>query len=901
VLPFLILSPFVAAPLAAWIVKRRPGGAVLLAVWPAVLSATFAQAFRATTPGTPRLVELPWAPSLGLSLTFNLDGLGLLFALLITGVGTLVVVYGAGYLHGHAHAGRFHAWLFAFMGAMLGVVLSDNLFTLFVFWELTGFTSFVLIGFDFERAHARAAAIQALVVTGAGGLALLAAAILLHQVTGSVSLSAIAAAGGVRPHPFYVAITTLVLLAAFTKSAQVPFHFWLPNAMAAPTPVSAYLHSATMVKAGVYLAARMTPILGGTSLWMIAVGAAGAGTMVLGSWRAVQETDLKRILAYSTISALGVLMLLLALGTGEAVVAALVYLLAHACYKGALFLVSGALEHETGSRDVTALGGLRRTMPFSAAAAALAALSMAGVPLFLGFLGKEAFYDAALHAGAWSTILLVLAVGASVLLGVAGLVAGVSPFAGQRGKATAAHDAPPALWMPPMILALAGLLGGMIPAALSGPLGSAATSIMREPVGVSLSLWHGLTPVFLLSALTLAATAALYPLRRVLGHRTFPRWLGTERLYAGTLDLLDAVSRAIAPPLRSASLRSYVMAIVLTGGVFIAAAFVTGGSTRSFRLATDVRVHEVILVLVIVAAAISAAVATSSMAAVLALGTVGYGVALMFVSFGAPDLAMTQFSVETLTVVIFVLVFRHFPRFGAVSPGIVRTRDALVSGAVGTLIAVLVLFVGTSGVPSRLAGYFVENGPTLAHGRNIVNVILVDFRAFDTLGEITVLVTAAIGVAALLRIASDRPAASNGSRADRRSPSSSILRTATRVLMPLLLLFAVFLLLRGHNEPGGGFVGGLVVAAAFALHAIAYGVVAARRALVVQSSTLLGVGLLLALSSGLLAWLNGDPLLTAQWITFGAALGTPLLFDIGVFLLVIGVVLTMTFTLAEET
>ena len=394
-----ILSPFVVAILAAWLVSRFPHRAGILAAWPALLAVLLANELRRAVSGAGRLVELAWAPSLGLSLSFNLDGLGLLFAILITGIGALIVLYASRYLEGHAQAGRFYASLFAFMGAMLGVVLSDNILTLFVFWELTGFTSFLLIGFEHERAAARAAALQALIVTGAGGLALLAAGVLLIDVAGTVSLAAMATQrASIVASPFYGSIAGLILLAAFTKSAQVPFHFWLPNAMEAPTPVSAYLHSATMVKAGVYLIARMTPTLGSTPMWATAVTVAGAATMVVGAYRSVQETDLKRILAYSTLSALGVLTMLLGVGTREAIVAALVYLVAHACYKGALFLVAGAIDHEVGTRDISVLAGLRRTMPITALAGGAAALSMAGVPLTLGFVGKDGAYEALLQA-----------------------------------------------------------------------------------------------------------------------------------------------------------------------------------------------------------------------------------------------------------------------------------------------------------------------------------------------------------------------------------------------------------------------------------------------------------------------------------------------------------------------
>jgi len=896
----LILSPFVIAPLAIWLVARRPSSARWLALWPAFLTVVFARELAALSGAAPRLVEAPWAASLGLRLSFLLDGLGLLFALLIVGIGTLVVFYASSYLHDHPHAGRFHGALFAFMGSMVGVALGDNLLTLFVFWELTGFTSFILIGFEHEKADARAAALQALLVTGAGGLALLAAGLLIGQASGTFSLATLLAAEtDWTSHPHYEAIALLVLVAAFTKSAQFPFHFWLPNAMAAPTPVSAYLHSATMVKAGVYLVARMAPLLGGSALWTGTVVAVGAATMVMGAWRAAQETDLKRVLAYSTVSALGVMTMLLGLGTRAAAVAALVYLVAHACYKGGLFLVAGAIDHETGSREITNLGGLARAMPFTATASLLAAASMAGLPLLVGFIAKEALYDAVFQGSTWPGFLLALTVAASALLGLVALVAGVLPFVGRPGANVVAHEAPVALWLPPLVLAVAGTFAGLLPAWLDAPLGAAALSILREPADVHFALWHGATPVFFLSLLTLVLVGVAYAGRAMFRRLATARVPGPERLYVGAFDALDALSRAIGPSLHAASLRSYVLATAVTAAAFIGVALASADDVRTFTIATGVRWHEVLIVGVIVAAAVSAARATSSMAAVLALGTVGYGVALLFVSFSAPDLAMTQFSVETLTVVIFVLVFRHFPRFGVHSPTWVRLRDGLVAGTIGVLMAALVIFVGTSGTPSRLAGYFVENSVPLAHGRNIVNVILVDFRALDTLGEITVLVTAAIGVLAALRIASGRH---NGAvqAAGSPPPTSSILRTGTRTLMPLLLLFALFLLLRGHHEPGGGFVGGLVVAAAFSLYMVAYGVPAARRALIASPGRLLGVGLAVALASGLPALVRGQPFLTGWWSKGTLPIGTPLIFDIGVFLVVIGVVLTMTFSLAEE-
>ena len=892
-----ILSPFVAAVLAAWLVSRFPRRAGLLAAWPALLTILFGnELLRAVVSGGGRLVQRSWAPSLGLSLSFNLDGLGLLFAMLITGIGALIVLYASRYLGGHAQASRFYASLFAFMGAMLGVVLSDNILTLFVFWELTGFTSFLLIGFEHERAAARSAAIQALIVTGAGGLALLAAGVLLIDVAGTPHLSAMAAARtSILSSPLYPAIAGLILLAAFTKSAQVPFHFWLPNAMEAPTPVSAYLHSATMVKAGVYLIARMNPLVGSTPLWTTAVTVAGAATMVVGAYRAVQETDLKRILAYSTLSALGVLTMLLGVGTREAIIAALVYLVAHAGYKGALFLVAGVIDHEAGTRDISALAGLRRTMPMTALAGGAAALSMAGVPLTLGFVGKDGAYEALLQSGEWFPWLLALIVFASILLGMAGLLAGFLPFLG-TAPLKEGHDPAWPLWIPPLLLATLGLIAGLVPSLLNGPLSSAATATAGVSVGVSLSIWHGLTPALLLSLLTLTGVAVAYAMHEAVRTRTWRARYGTEDLYDGMLSALNAVSRTIAPALHSASLRTYVMVIVATSVVVGGAALLTDPALGSAVPRTSIMAHDVLIVFIIIAGAIAATVARSTMAAVLSLGAVGYGVAMMFLSFGAPDLAMTQFSVETLTVLIYVLVFRHFRGLGELSPRLVLVRDGVIATGIGILIGGLLLSVATTETAPRLKEYFAEFGPTLGHGRNIVNVILVDFRAFDTLGEITVLATAAIGVRGLLRFAAD-------GRLDHQPVqpvNSPIFRTAARLLMPLLLLFSVFLLLRGHNEPGGGFVGGLVAAAAFALYAIAFGVQRARQALLVSPLTLLGAGLLIALLGGVPAVLRGEPFLSAVWASGPVPLGTPAVFDVGVFLVVAGVVLMMIFSLAEE-
>ena len=431
---------------------------------------------------------------------------------------------------------------------------------------------------------------------------------------------------------------------------------------------------------------------------------------------------------------------------------------------------------------------------------------------------------------------------------------------------------------------------------LNGPLSAAATATAGVSVDVSLSIWHGLTPALLLSLLTLTAVAVAYAVHEAVRTRTWRARHGTEDLYDGLLSALNTVSRTIAPALHSASLRTYVMVIVATSVAVGGAALLTDPGLGSAVPRTSITPPDVLIVFIIIAGAIAATVARSTMAAVLSLGAVGYGVATMFVAFGAPDLAMTQFSVETLTVLIYVLVFRHFRGLGDLSPRLVRARDAVIATGIGILIGGLLLSVATTETAPRLKEYFAEFGPTLGHGRNIVNVILVDFRAFDTLGEITVLATAAIGVRGLLRFAAD-------GRLDHQPVqpvNSPIFRTAARLLMPLLLLFSVFLLLRGHNEPGGGFVGGLVAAAAFALYAIAFGVQRARQALLVSPLTLLGAGLLLALLGGVPAVLRGEPFLSALWASGPVPLGTPAVFDVGVFLVVAGVVLMMIFSLAEE-
>ncbi len=756
-----VLSGFIfasAAPFVHRFIKEGIGW--IMALLPISLLIYFLTYVPMVAAGEVTIVSYPWIPRLGVTLSFYLDGLSLLFSLLISGIGALVLIYAGSYLKEHPQLGRFNLFILMFMASMLGVVLAGNLLTLFVFWELTSLSSYLLIGFDHERETARSAALQALLVTGGGGLALLAGLVMIGQIGGSFEFSLLLQQGDrLRGDPLYVPIVLLVLLGAFTKSAQVPFHFWLPSAMEAPTPVSAYLHSATMVKAGIYLMARLTPILGGTDTWFYTVSIIGGATMLVTGISALYQNDMKRILAYSTASVLGMLTLLLGLGATATIETAIIYLFAHALYKGALFLVAGAVDHETGRRDIRALGGLRRAMPITAAAAGLAALSMAGIPPLFGYIGKEVLYEAAQKLsgiGSYVTGLLMLA--SLLLVAVAGMV-GLRPFViGKKGVThPEAHEAPISLRLGPVVLAGSGLLFGLFPS-LAGYwiLSPAVAAVLRQPAPLHLSLWHGWNEIVLLSLATTAAGAGLYAARERLlpaaeALKGIARW-GPARGYSATLNGMMRLAQAQTRLLQNGRLRIYLM-IVATSAVGLA------GYTLLHRdgfiglgIESELRFYEVAIGGVILAAAFLATQTRSRLGAVTALGVVGYGVALIYILYGAPDLAMTQFLIETFMVILFILVFYHLPGLTPFSEWKRRLRDGLLSLAVGTLMFTLAYLASHARFHPPISRFFAETSVPMAHGRNIVNVILVDFRAFDTLGEITVLSVAAFGVYALLKL-----------------------------------------------------------------------------------------------------------------------------------------------------
>ena len=755
-----VMSGFVASLAAPWLHKLGRGiTGWLIALLPLGIFLYFASFAGRIGDGATFTFTRSWVPSLGVNLSFYLDGLSLIFVLLISGIGTLIVIYAGGYLAGHSQLGRFYTYILMFMASMLGVALANNLLSLFVFWELTSLSSYLLIGFDHNQEASRSAALKALLVTGSGGLAMLAGLVLLSLVGGTATISELVVQGqAVRAHELYLPILLLILVGAFTKSAQAPFHFWLPAAMEAPTPVSAYLHSATMVKAGVYLLARMSPVLGGTVPWVTIVTLVGAVTMLVGAYLALYYSNLKRILAYTTISSLGTLVLLLGIGTSGAIKAAMVFLLAHALYKGGLFKIAGSVYHETGTQDADELGGLRKVMPITALTAGLAAVSLAGFGPVLSFIGKELLLESVLEAPQFWLLFTAAAVVAGSVNVAMAFVVGYKPFFGsERPTPKHAHEAPMSLWLGPAILAILGIAIGVFPVLVSTDLiAPAVHAVYGEQISVELALWHGLNPALLLSTVSVLAGFGLF--------KTWEAWRrGTSRLerylswgptlwYDQSLDLLNSIARVLTGLIQSGRLHHYLTIIIFTTLGLVGYTFVTRNIVFSFQTFPELRFYEAGLAILILLAALAAVRSKSRLASVAALGVVGFGVALTFILFGAPDLAMTQLMIETMTVILLVLVLYHLPGFARLSTRLQRRVDAVIALAAGAMMTLLVLVATSVEQFPPISGFFAENSYRLGHGRNIVNVILVDFRALDTMGEITVLSLAGVGVFALLKL-----------------------------------------------------------------------------------------------------------------------------------------------------
>ncbi|RUO35570.1 Na(+)/H(+) antiporter subunit A [Aliidiomarina shirensis] len=763
-----VLVIYLAALITPWLfVQHQHRTAYIMALVPAVLTIWFATHIPLVAGGEVLIHEYQWIPGLDISLTMVLDGLSLMFALLICGIGTLIVLYAGAYLKGNPAQNRFLVILLAFMGSMLGLVLADNLITLFVFWELTSITSYMLIGFNHQSAEARKAALQGLIVTVAGGLALLCGLVMLASIAGSYSIQEILGSSeALTEHPLFVGMLICLLLGAFTKSAQFPFHFWLPNAMAAPTPVSAYLHSATMVKAGIYLLARLQPELGESGLWTILLSSFGAMTMLTGAFMAVRSTDLKKLLAYSTIMALGTLTLLIGIGTETAMIAFAAYLLAHSLYKGALFMLAGIVDHEAGSRDVTLLGGLRKNLPLTAILVAVAALSLAGIPPLFGFVAKELLLESML-GGAFHSFIYVFVMVASIFVVTVASVIALRPFFGTfkaPKEKEKIHEPPIAMLAGPVVLVFLSLVAGIIP----GTVGSwvtlpASTAVAGGVVEGYLALWHGLNLPLLLSGISIAVGLVLFKYWDAFRSRLqvldpiIAR--GPERGYFWFMDAIVWVAEWQTRILQNGSMRNYLRTIVL---VFVGLTGYTLLTRYQLHWNWDVNLyfHELVTVGILVAAAIAACITHSRLGSVAAMGAVGFSVALIFILFSAPDLGITQILVETLTVILLVLVLFRLPSFSNISTTRERIRDAIVALLVGVLIMFLIMITIDVQLFEPISGYMIENSYTLAHGRNIVNVILVDYRALDTLGEIFVLALAAMGVYAMIKF---NPATSPGS------------------------------------------------------------------------------------------------------------------------------------------
>jgi multicomponent K+:H+ antiporter subunit A len=882
-------------------------------------------------------VAVAWLPAGGVDFALRMDGYAWMFSIVVTGIGLLVLLYSRYYMSSQDPVPRFHSFLLAFMGSMLGVVLSGNLILLVFFWELTSVASFLLIGYWHQNAAARDGARMALIVTSAGGFCLLAGVLIVGHIVGSYDMDRVLAAReAIVAHGLYVPALVLILLGALTKSAQFPFHFWLPHAMAAPTPVSAYLHSAAMVKLGVFLMARLWPVLAGTDAWIWIVGTAGLATFVFGAYTAIFQQDLKGLLAYSTISHLGLITLLLGLNSTLGCVAAIFHMLNHATFKASLFMAAGIIDHETGTRDIRRLSGLYRFMPITATLATVAAASMAGVPLLNGFLSKEMFFAEALEVEGplpWLDRALPYVATVAAMFSVAyslRFIHGV--FFGPDPVGLPREPREPSRWvrLPIDVLVLACVVVGVFPAQTIGPLlGVAVGSVLGEATpAYSLSPWHGFTVPLLMSTVALAGGCALFLGLRtefargdertaflvpIDGRRVFDavlvalswRWarlllrrLGTERLQP---QLRWLVLLAIAAPLWPV----YHLGLDLRAAVEspldppLGIAWLLGGAC-AVGAAWQAKFHRLV--------------------ALMLAGGAGLVTCLTFVWFSAPDLALTQLMVEIVTTVLMLLGLRWLPKrvpyrwsWAAARNELPRRlRDLAIAAAAGSGLAALAYAAMTRSPHETISSFFVTRAYPEGGGTNVVNIILVDFRGFDTLGEITVLASVAVAVFSLLRRfrparESIEPPAQQRTH-DGRHAADDLLVPAVimRGMFAAIAVFALFLLFRGHNLPGGGFAAGIALAVAFILQYMAGGTRWVEERIQLRPVRLMGVGLAVAAATGAGAWWFAHPFLTSHVAHFDVPLlgdvhfPSAFLFDIGVFVLVVGATALFLIALAHQ-
>ncbi|WP_319495787.1 putative monovalent cation/H+ antiporter subunit A [uncultured Cohaesibacter sp.] len=757
-LNLVLATPFAAAVVAPYLKKALGhNSAWLLAMVPAGIFIYLCQFIGtvATSGHGVNITPIEWLPHYGIQYSLFVDGLSLVFALLISGIGTLIILYSGGYLNGHADQGRFLSFMFLFMGSMIGVVLADNLMTLFIYWELTSITSFLLIGFNHKEERSRRAALQALIVTGGGGLALLAGLLLMYHAGGTMEMSELLGKGDVlRDSGFYVPMLLLLLGGAFTKSAQFPFHYWLRNAMEAPTPVSAYLHSATMVKAGVYLLMRVHPVMGDTALWTTILPIFGGVTLIMGTWMSLRQTDLKLTLAYTTIASLGLLVMLVGTSNETAITGAVVYLFAHALFKGGFFMIVGTIDHEAGTRDVTRLGGLRHAMPFSFYAAVACALSMGGLWPFIGFIAKEEIYAGLIGTNAPALFLTLTAVLGNAMMFGAAFVVALKPFLGESVKTPKhAHEGPVLLVAGPVALASLGLLsmlfGDFVGAELLRPMANVVHG-HHGHLQIGIGAVH-VNFAFMLSLMTIALGVGFYfkyeAIRSTRG--VLIRFLGEgpDSFFDIFIAGLVRFSARTARLLQSGNMEVYLAATFATIAVALLVPMIAFDELPDWPTMPDLYIYEWSTLGLAVVGLYALLVAKTRLTAIVSLGIQGFAVALIFLLFGAPDLSFTQFMVETLSVVIIALIMNRLSlKEHDKRPGPQIALDASLSILVGLGFCLLLMSVTQGTFDWHLSEFFTEYSRAIAHGRNIVNVIIVDFRGFDTLGEIAVVTITALCV-----------------------------------------------------------------------------------------------------------------------------------------------------------